>query len=1039
MLERDHAIDSMLDKATKTADVTTTFQTLLVNRTKNFLQHLSTFEEVLDPNSAICSEFLADIIKIKDIYINIGVPREDGELLCNVTPLDKKINVSDRPYIQQAIATRDFAISEFQIDRATGVTSLNFAYPVIHPDNDKVVGVAVAVLSLAWWSKQLAESQLPKGSVAYITDRQQKIIATSPPNKALLGMHLSEVKKDYQLYQSLLDQNQNQKQNQTSYLSTTVSPRVFYSKPLFDNRKDVTVSISIPLQEELSAIYSKLIFTAGILFSLMVIMLFVANWVIKKSVLKPLKSILQSTKELEKGEFKGELPLLGSSEFIDLQHRFTSMAKTRLNAQKKLEDSQKSLQVNRNLLMTHIENTPLGCISWDKDFICTSWNKAAEKIFGYSAEQAIGKHGSDLVITPKNKDQIQNIFQLLLRQQGGRTSTNENITQSGEIIICEWNNTLLMAEDGNISGVTSLVQDVTKDKLLNERLTLAASVFTHAREGIIITNAKVEIIEVNDTFIEITGYQREEVLGQNPNVLKSNQQAPEFYRNLWKTIQTKGHWSGEIWNKRKNNEIYAQLLTISAVQDDSGVVTNYVAIFTDISPLKEQQNKLQHMAHYDVLTDLPNRTLLADRLELGITHCDRHSKQLAVIFLDLDGFKEINDTYGHSLGDELLVEIAKRLQQPLRDCDTLARFGGDEFVVVLTNLSSPKDYQSIVKNLLKVAAEPITLGKNILSVSASIGITLYPTDNTNADQLVRHADQAMYIAKQKGKNCYHLFDLVSEDAIKNRHEILQQITLALENREFVLFYQPKVNMRTGEIIGVEALIRWQHPLRGLLSPFEFLPYIENHHLSIDIGEWVIEEALHQIQTWSDSGHQVPVSINISALQLLQQNFVHRLETILASCPATKPSMLQLELLETSELGDIIDASRIMQDCLKLGVSFAIDDFGTGYSSLTYLRYLPAGLLKIDQVFIRDMLLSSEDRAIVVGIIALSQSFERQVIAEGVETTAHGTALLKLGCELAQGYGIAKPMPAADYANWAANWAPPDEWRLIAPSRNIVEI
>jgi diguanylate cyclase (GGDEF)-like protein len=400
---------------------------------------------------------------------------------------------------------------------------------------------------------------------------------------------------------------------------------------------------------------------------------------------------------------------------------------------------------------------------------------------------------------------------------------------------------------------------------------------------------------------------------------------------------------------------------------------------------------------------------------------------LAVAFLDLDGFKAINDAYGHSVGDELLIALSHRMQRALRLGDTLSRYGGDEFVAVLDSLNNAEAYAPLLERLLKTVSEPITIRNKLLKVSASVGVTLYPEDNSDADQLIRHADRAMYAAKEKGKNCYHLFDIASDGVMKTHRERLKCICSAFGRREFVLYYQPKVDMQTGAVIGLEALIRWQHPERGLLPPVEFLPVIENHIISVNIGEWVINTALTQMTRWQAQGIDISVSVNVNALQLQQKSFVSTLASLLAAHPDVAPSALQLEILETSAFDNVMDISEIMHSCLELGVSFAIDDFGTGYSSLTYLRRLPAKLIKIDQTFVRDMLDDPDDLAIITGIVALAKSFNRDVIAEGVETIAHGTALMQLGCNLAQGYGIARPMPAHQISRWVANWKPDSAW------------
>jgi diguanylate cyclase (GGDEF)-like protein len=442
----------------------------------------------------------------------------------------------------------------------------------------------------------------------------------------------------------------------------------------------------------------------------------------------------------------------------------------------------------------------------------------------------------------------------------------------------------------------------------------------------------------------------------------------------------------------------------------------------------EHHEQLERMAHYDVLTNLPNRVLLADRLSQSMVQCQRRNQSLAVAFIDLDGFKAVNDRHSHNVGDELLVEVAQRMKEALREGDTLARIGGDEFIAVMVDLENIEDSEPVLKRLLKAAAKSITLGDAVMKVSASIGVSLYPQDHVDADLLMRHADQAMYVAKQAGKNRYHFFDTTQDNAIKTQGQSIDDIRSALDRLEFVLHYQPKVNMHTSEVIGVEALIRWQHPVRGLVPPLDFLPAIEGHTVSLELGEWVIDTALSQINQWRSIGIHLPISVNISAYQLQQDNFITRLEGLLAAHSDVNPHDLELEILETSALSDISQVSATMNACHELGVRFAIDDFGTGYSSLTYLRRLPAHMIKIDQSFVRDMLEDADDLAIIKGVVELAKAFHREVIAEGVETIEHGVALLKLGCELAQGYGIARPMPSGDIPEWISSWKADDSWQ-----------
>lgn len=584
------------------------------------------------------------------------------------------------------------------------------------------------------------------------------------------------------------------------------------------------------------------------------------------------------------------------------------------------------------------------------------------------------------------------------------------------------------AIDGNLL-MAGICVEITKLKQVEERLQMAANVFTFAREGIAITDVDANIVDVNDAFMHITGYRRDEVLGKNPRILKSGRQNAEFYAMMWDSLTRKGQWYGEIWNRHKNGNVYAEYMNISAVKDAQGRTQYYVAVFSDITSQKRHQKQLEHIAHYDALTDLPNRVLLADRLHQGMVQSQRRGQRLALAYIDLDGFKKINDTHTHEVGDQILIVLADRMKDALREGDTIARLGGDEFVAVLIDLYDAKECIPLVSRLLTATAQPVRVGELTLQVTASIGMVIYPQrEDVSPDQLLRQADQAMYQAKLSGKNRYHVFDVDQDRSLRGFHESLERIQQALSHSEFVLYYQPKVDMRRGKIHGVEALIRWQHPEHGLLLPDYFLPVIEGHELSIKLGEWVIDNALAQLANMNARKQNISVSINVSAHHLQQPDFLDRLRKYLELHSSVLPNQIILEVLETSALEDVSRVSKIMQACIELGVRFALDDFGTGYSSLTYLKRLPAAQIKIDQSFVREMLESSEDLAILEGILSLSIAFRRQAIAEGVETQEHAEMLLRLGCHMAQGYAIAKPMPINDLMGWMDTWCPPDNWK-----------
>jgi diguanylate cyclase (GGDEF)-like protein/PAS domain S-box-containing protein len=561
-----------------------------------------------------------------------------------------------------------------------------------------------------------------------------------------------------------------------------------------------------------------------------------------------------------------------------------------------------------------------------------------------------------------------------------------------------------------------------------ESLRLAASVFSSSHEGILITDTDACIIDVNDAFCAMSGYTRAELIDSNPRLLKSDRHDPLFYQTLWQALTERGYWNGEIWDRRKDGHVYPQLLTINAVRNAAGDVAHYVAVATDISLIKLHEKELEHMAHFDALTGIPNRVLLADRMALAIAQTRRERCQLAVGYLDLDEFKPINDQYGHAAGDKLLIEITRRLKALLRGTDTIARLGGDEFVFLLLGLDGPAQCTATLERILEAIAQPVDLGEHQVSVSASIGVTLYPVDDADPDTLLRHADQAMYQAKQAGRNRFHLYDPEHDRRALSHREAVARIVQALETGELELHYQPKVNMRAGTVVGAEALIRWRHPQHGLLSPMDFLPVIEHGEVDLAIGQWVVRTALSQMQAWRAIGVDLPVSVNISAYHLQHDGFAAWLGETLAAHPAVPPERLQLEVLESTALDDIVKVSAVMQRCLERGVGFALDDFGTGYSSLTYLRRLPIEVLKIDRSFVGDILTDPDDLVIVQSVIALARAFGHSVVAEGVESCEQGLALLGLGCELAQGYAIAAAMPAAELPAWMAGWQADPRWR-----------
>lgn len=690
--------------------------------------------------------------------------------------------------------------------------------------------------------------------------------------------------------------------------------------------------------------------------------------------------------------------------------------------------------VNQSIFSAIIESSDDAILSKTLDGVITSWNPAATRIFGYTAEEMVGS--SVLRLFPA--DRLREEVLILARiANGERVDHFETVRlhKSGRPITVSATISPVRDEYDRIVGASKIIRDVTERHRAEERMRLMDSVFSHSSEAILVTDVHGTIIEVNEAFTQITGYTRQDVIGRDPSLFRSGRQGPDVYRAMLSSLHSTGHCQGEVWSRRKNGEAYAVMLTVSAVPNPQGGEPRYVAQFSDITSLREQQEKMERLASYDPLTELPNRLLFSDRLRQALLHALRQKYTVAIAYLDLDGFKAVNDQWGHEAGDELLVTLARRMQQVLRVTDTLARIGGDEFAVVMVDVGTPGQCENLLNRILAACAEPITIQGTFAKVSASIGLTLFPQDDGDAEQLMRHADQAMYQAKQLGKNRFQMFDPASDAAARARAQGLAEFSRAIRDKELVLYYQPKVNMRTGEVVGLEALIRWIHPTRGLLSPADFLPLIENHVLIEAVDEWVIETALQQLQTWNDQGLHLNVSINIAPQHLKAENFVDDLLAQLVVFPHVDPTQLELEIVESSSIDDPEKVMDVIARCQSHGLRFALDDFGTGYSSLTYLKQLKVNSLKIDQSFVRDMLMDSEDLTIVQGVIGLAKAFGKTVIAEGVESREHGCKLLQLGCELAQGYGISRPMPPEKVPDWIGHWYSHASWVAEATSAN----
>ncbi len=572
------------------------------------------------------------------------------------------------------------------------------------------------------------------------------------------------------------------------------------------------------------------------------------------------------------------------------------------------------------------------------------------------------------------------------------------------------------------------LRDLNAD--LEERVTArtaelrrAATVFESTSEGVMITDPDQKIVAVNPSFFEVTGYCEAEVIGQLPSLLKSGRHDRQFYDSMWQSIRETGNWRGEIWNRRKNGEIYPELLNISEVRNECNDLTSFVAVFSDISAIKESEARFEHLAHHDPLTGLPNRLLLHARMEHAVTRARRTQSRFAVLFLDLDRFKTVNDSFGHPVGDLLLQEVARRLTDCVRSDDTVARLGGDEFTILIEDLLDPGNAAKTAVKILEALSAPFDLGGLEVFSSGSLGIALFPDDGDDATTLLRNADSAMYRAKQKGPKSFHLYTTDLSELARQRLEIETGLRRALERDEFVLHYQPQISLSDDRVIGAEALIRWNHPEMGLMPPDSFIPVAEETGLIEEIGQWVLQTACSQNWRWQDAGlPAIRVAVNVSGRQITHTP----LEDVVCEALAFSgldAQYLELEITESVFMDQTEVSVRALGALKELGVSLAIDDFGAGYSSLSYLRRFPIDRLKIDQTFIRDISSNTHDQAIAQAVVALGHSLQLTVIAEGVETAEQLECLRAQGCDEVQGFLFSRPHPAGDFAVFLENHQP----------------
>ena len=669
----------------------------------------------------------------------------------------------------------------------------------------------------------------------------------------------------------------------------------------------------------------------------------------------------------------------------------------------KLLDEQKAILENKMVGITTIRNRK---IVWA--------NAAYEAMLGYNKSELTGLPTRQLYLNEEDYQAVGAAY-ANIESEAIFNAQHEFIRKDGSHVWLGMTGTLLNKVTGESLWV---FVDVTERKLAEDNLRIAATAF-ESHEGIMVTDQNNAILRVNRAFTDITGYNPEEVIGKNPSILQSGRQDADFYASMWQGIHQSGTWEGEVWNRRKNGEVYPEHLTVTAIKDQHNNVTNYVASLSDITTSKAAADEIRHLAFYDCLTGLPNRRLLMDRLKQAFTSSMRSGKDGALLFVDLDNFKMLNDTLGHVVGDILLQQVAMRLTAIIQEADTVARLSGDEFLIILEDLSqndlqAASQAETIANKVLETLNQPYQLDAHTYHTTCSIGITLFNDHHSGVEELLKQADIAMYQAKKEGRNTLQFFDKRMQDVINLRAAMENDLSMALNQQEFQLYYQAQVN-DANDVLGAEALIRWRHPERGLITPSSFIPLAEEIGLIIAIGEWALHNACNQLQVWQANAHtrQLTLSVNVSAKQFHQPDFVEKVKMAIKRYDIN-PRLLKLELTESILLESIEETIASMHALNAIGIHFALDDFGTGYSSLQYLKRLPLYQLKIDKSFVRDIVTDVGDQAIVQTIIAMANNLQLNVIAEGVETQAQKQLLLDKGCQTFQGYLFGKPLPIQQF-------------------------